>query len=145
MEYTIEQIKEMKIAGIKTITDNQEGTSLIPQLWGQFFNDNIIESIENKTPSTSMYAIYTEYESDENGKYTFLLGAEVQEIKTTETINGFATIRAGKYAVFTALNKDKVIDVWQYVWKRTLDRNYKTDFEIYDMTEEKVKVYVGLK
>ena len=145
MEYTIEQINEIKIAGIKTITDNKEGISLIPQLWGQFFNDNIIETIENKTPSTKMFAAYTEYESDENGKYTFLLGAEVQDIKTNKTITAFATIPAGKYAVFTIDNKDKVIDVWQYVWQRTLDRNYITDFEAYDMTTEKVKIFVGLK
>ncbi len=91
-----------------------------------------------------MYAIYTEYESDENGKYSFLLGAEVEDIKATKTINAFATIPAGKYAVFTVDNKDKVIEAWQYVWQRTLDRNYQTDFEVYDMTTEKVKIFVGL-
>ena len=145
MEYTIEQIDGMKVAGIKTITDNKEGISLIPKLWGDFFNDNIIESIENKKPSTKIFAIYTEYESDENGKYTFLLGAEVEDIKKPEPINDFVEIRAGKYAVFSVDSKDKVINVWQYVWQRTLERNYKTDFEVYDMTEEKVKVFVGLK
>jgi len=144
MEHTIEQINEMKIAGIKIITDNQKGISLILQLWGQFFNDNIIETIENKIPSTSMYAIYTEYESDENGKYTFLLGAQVEDIKITKPINAFATIPAGKYAVFIADNKDKVINVWQYIWQHTLARNYKTDFEVYDMTTEEVKIFVGL-
>lgn len=72
------------------------------------------------------------------------LGAEVNDIKTTKTINAFATILAGKYAAFTVDNKDKVINVWQYVWQRTLDRNYKTDFEVYDITTEKVKVFVGL-
>ncbi len=144
MDYTIEQIDEMTIAGIKTITDNKEAISLIPKLWGEFFKDNIIEAIKCKIPSTNMYAIYTEYESDENGKYSFLLGAEVEDIKTTKTINAFATILAGKYAVFTADNKDMVINVWQYVWQTTLDRNYKTDFEVYDMTTEKVKIFVGL-
>ena len=144
MEYTIEQINEMKISGIKTITDNKEGISLIPQLWGQFLNDNIIKTIENKIPSSKMYAIYTEYENDENGKYTFLLGAPVKDINSTEAIHTFATIPAGKYAVFTAANKDKVIKVWQFVWERTFDRNYKTDFEVYDMITEEVKVYVGL-
>ncbi|MCK5310843.1 MAG: AraC family transcriptional regulator [Desulfobacteraceae bacterium] len=145
MEYTIEQISKMKIVGIKTITDNKEGMALIPQLWGQFFNENTIETIENKMPSTKMYAIYTEYESDENGKYTFLLGAQVKDISTDEVNHASVTIPAGKYAVFTAANKDKVINVWQFVWQRTLDRNYKTDFEVYDVATEEVKIYVGLK
>ncbi len=145
MEYRIEQIGEIKIAGIKTTTDNKEGLTLIPQTWGEFFNEKIIEKIDHKVPSAHLYAVYTEYESDENGKYTFLVGARVDSAQTNEAVNGTIIIPKGKYAVFTVPRKEDVIKVWQYVWKSDLKRNYISDFEQYDMTNEAVTVFVGLK
>ncbi len=145
MEYRIEQLNDIKIAGIKTITDNQEGIELIPRTWGRFFSENIIEKIDNKVPSPFMYAVYTEFESDENGKYTFMIGAQVDNADINDTVNAKATLPSGKYAVFTAKNRDDVINVWQHVWQGGLNRNYTTDFERYDMSNEEVSVYVGLK
>jgi predicted transcriptional regulator YdeE len=67
MEYKVEEIEEICIAGIKTITDNAEGMTLIPQIWERFFSENILDRIENKTPGSGIHAVYTDYESDETG------------------------------------------------------------------------------
>ncbi|MCP3875553.1 MAG: hypothetical protein GY699_20665 [Desulfobacteraceae bacterium] len=144
MEYEIEQNKDINIAGIKTRTDNIEGITLIPKAWEKFFSGNTLEKIENKVPGQGVYAVYTEYEGDENGKYTFVLGAQTQTREVPGDLSGFV-IPAGKYAVFTAQSKEKVIEVWQYIWQNDFERTYISDYEYYDMAIPEVKIYLGVK
>ena len=144
MEYNVEEIQEICIAGIKTITDNTEGMTLIPQTWERFFSENILDRIENKIPESGIYAVYTEYESDENGKYAFVIGTRVTTPDLSVGISA-VVIPAGKYAVFTAVSRDKVVDVWQHIWQSRIQRTYLSDFEYYDPTTEEIRIFVGIK
>ncbi len=144
MDYEIKELKGIKIQGTSTRTDNQEGMTAIPQLWEAFFKEDALSRIQNKTENTSLFAVYSDYESDENGKYSFTIGAEINsqnDSKKMKIINA----PSGKYAVFTAPSKEKVIDAWQAVWQTNLNRAYIADFEQYDLTTGEVEIFVGLK
>lgn len=143
MEYTIEKREEITIAGIKTITDNTGGVTLIPQTWERFFADKILDRIHNIIPGSGLYAVYTDYESDENGKYAFVLGTRTQSSDQSEEMSTLM-IPSGNYAVFTAAGKDEVISAWQYIWQNRIKRTYLSDFEYYDAATKDVKIFVGI-
>jgi predicted transcriptional regulator YdeE len=72
--------ESFKIIGISTETTNQAGKAAadLGQLWARFFAENIPNQIQNKI-SGEIYAIYTDYESDFTGKYTKIIGANIQQ------------------------------------------------------------------
>ncbi len=135
MDYEVETIQEVNLKGLKTRADNSANIAKIPELWDRFINTGV------DTPS--IYAVYTEYEKDENGPYTFLLGTDGETTALKDCVT--LTLPAGKYAVFTIPHKDAVMEVWQFVWQRTLERTYVADFEVYSAENEEVKIYVGIK
>lgn len=145
MQYEIKQLDEMIICGPTTRTNNKEAVSVIPAVYKHFFENNVIGRIPDKVPSTQLYAAYTEYENDENGEYSFILGARVghTDDNTTELI--YKTIPAGKYAVFTVDSKEQVFGVWQYIWNNDLNRSYTIDFEVYDTKSDAVEIYIAVK
>jgi predicted transcriptional regulator YdeE len=144
MKYEIQDLTEMKIQGITTRTDNQEGMRTIPQLWETFFKEDIPSQIKGNADKSTVFAVYTGYESDENGRYTLVIGAKISSSDEQNNLT-LVNIPSGRYAVFTAPSKEKVIDTWQEVWQINLNRTFIADFEQYDLTTGEVKVYVGLK
>jgi len=144
MEYKIQDFPEMTIQGISTRTDNQEGIQTIPQLWEKFFKEDILSQINNKINESSVFAIYTDYENDENGKYSFIIGSQTNSSNDqTKLVN--VEVPNQKYAIFSASSKDKVVDAWQEIWQSDLKRSFNIDFEQYNLTTDEVKIFVGLK
>jgi predicted transcriptional regulator YdeE len=117
----------------------------------------VLAKIPNKADK-SIVAVYTEYASDHNGDYTYVLGARVNS--DTDVPAGMVAkkIPAGKYAVFTS-EKGPPAKVVPETWMRINslpktavggDRMYRADFEIYDERAADpqsavVDVYVGIK
>lgn len=136
------ELKEKKVIGITVRTKNSlemNGNGSIPVLWGRFFSENLMEKILSKI-NHSILAIYSNYESDENGEYSFILGVEVSDI--TEVPEGMISfiIPASNYLVFTTPKgpiKEGVLNIWGYLWSEwkkssTEKRSYTVDFEVYD-------------
>jgi predicted transcriptional regulator YdeE len=138
-----EQVEEFQVAGVAARTSNaMEMTSggVIPKLWGKV------------APGADIIALYTDYESDEHGEYTFVLGSGTGS-------DGLAvkTVPAGKYAVFTSERgpvQKVVIETWQRIWSELPSasklRSYVADFEVYgqsasDPANAVVDIYVGVK
>ncbi len=144
MEYKVQDLTEMTIQGINTRTDNQEGMSTIPQLWESFFKKDIPSQIKSNADKSSVFAVYTDYESDENGKYTLLIGARINNLDEQNNLS-MVNIPNGEYAVFTAPSKEKVINVWQQIWQSNLNRAFISDFEQYNLTTGEVTIFIGLK
>lgn len=125
-----ENIKTKKITGKKIRTNNNK-------------IDEIVASWE-KVPSFGLtgdiYAVYFNYESDYTGDFDFLIGSE------KNSLNDFATIKEGKYMMWTAENNspEAVGAVWHKIWNTELDRSYESDFEVYSQ-DGSVKVYIGIK
>ncbi len=74
-------MKALKIVGIETRTSNENAVAIedLGKLWAQFFGEKIASKIPNKI-SDNIYAVYTDYESDYQGKYTTIIGCEVENL-----------------------------------------------------------------
>ena len=147
------------VIGIGVRTSNaKESTAdgIIPRQWQKFVQEGILGAIPSKTGS-NIYAVYSDYASDHNGEYTFVIGAMVKEGTVPPPGMVAKRIPAGQYAVMTS---DKgplpkvVPETWQAIWKMEesgkLKRAYQADFEIYDERAQdpqkaQIDLYVGLK
>ncbi len=147
------------VIGIEAGTTNaKEATAdgTIPKQWQKFFQEGILAKIPNRAGS-NIYALYTDYASDRNGEYSFVIGAMVKN--GTAAPDGMVAkqVPGGRFAVITSEQGPlpKVVPLaWQAVWKMEddgqLKRSYQTDFEIYDKRSQdpqnaQVDIYVGLK
>jgi predicted transcriptional regulator YdeE len=148
------------VMGIAVRTSNAEQMTEarpIGKQWERLFKDGVLAAIPNKT-DRNIVAVYSEYASDKDGEYTYLLGARVTKVEGVPAGMTVKNIPAGRYAVFTSERgpaQRVVVEMWQKVWvtpKNSLggDRTYKADFEIYDQralnpADSVVDLYVGVK
>src|SRR5579862_3952346 len=91
------------VIGISARTTNADETSgkgVIGQQWARFMKEDLLSKIPNKADS-NILAVYTDYESDANGAYSFLLGAKVNSAGNVPAGTVAKGIPAGRYAVFT--------------------------------------------
>ena len=105
-----------------------------------------------------MFAVYTNYESDEHGEYTYFLGEEVNDFEDIQQGFETLTIPTQTYVKFTS-SPGKipavVIDMWQKIWQMKAadlggERAYIADFEVYDERSKNpdhavLDIYIGIK
>jgi CubicO group peptidase (beta-lactamase class C family)/predicted transcriptional regulator YdeE len=171
----VEQLKKLKgetmnpkvvsqdgftVIGITARTTNAKEMTpdgVIGKQWMRIFQDGVIGKIPNKADA-SIIAVYTDYASDHNGEYTYLLGARVTS--DAEIPEGMVAkkIPGGKFAVFTS-DRGSAAQVVPATWVKINslpqsavggDRLYRADYEIYDERARdpqnlQVDVYVGIK
>jgi predicted transcriptional regulator YdeE len=146
MQKTITKQPELKLIGITTRTSNAEllasnpATNKVAATVQKFFHSNLASKINNRKKPGTTYCVYTNYESDHNGEYTYFIGEEVSSFDKVDKEFETLTIPAQNYAKFT--NKagpmpTVCVDMWQNIWqmdKSALggDRSYVADFEVYD-------------
>jgi predicted transcriptional regulator YdeE len=130
---------------------------VIGKQWMRLMKDNLLTQIPNKADE-NIVAVYTDYASDENGEYTYVLGARVTSSDKTPEGMGSRAIPAGRYAVYTS-EKGPAQNVVPAMWKRVYAtpkstpagaRIYRADYEVYDERarnpqEAVVELYVGVK
>lgn len=150
-----------QIVGISAQTSNaKEITSQakIPQLWNDFYQQNIIEQIANRKNS-NIYGLYSDYETDVNGEYFITLGVQMLNSLDGDIPAGLTvkTVPAAKYLVFTSDQgalPDVVIQTWQDIWawfaNSGVERTYTGDFELYDERcanpqEAQIEIYIAVK
>ena len=156
---TRKRIPAFTIIGIEARTNNvKESTAdgAIPKQWQRFFADAIPAQIPNKT-GQNFYAVYTDYASDHNGDYTYIVGAPVKEGTAPPSGMVLKQIPSGEYVVVTTDRGPfaKVVPAaWQHIFQLEdegkLKRAYNTDFEIYDQRAQypqnaQVDIYTGVK
>lgn len=146
------------VVGIQARTSNaKEATAhgIIGKQWQRFFSEGIPQNIPNRLDA-NFYAVYSDYASDHNGEYSFLIGAKVKN--GTPAPEGMVAkqVRSGKYAVMCS-DKGPFPEVVPAAWGRfykleaegKLKRAYETDFELYDERAQnpqngQVDIYVGV-
>lgn len=154
MPVRILEKNETLIVGKEIRTTNAEGRCMreIPGLWQQFESQKLGDKILNKVEANSILGIYTDYESDEKGEYSFIVGFQVNNIDFIPEGMVSKVIAASKYYVVTAKGKmpQKVGEAWAQIWNSGIDRAFKSDFELYDEryngTENaEVDIYISIK
>jgi predicted transcriptional regulator YdeE len=161
MESRVVELPEFSVIGIQVRTSNAKevtGGGAIPKQWGKFFKEGIADKIPNKVDST-VYAVYTNYASDYNGEYDFIIGMKVSSVSDVPPGMVAKKVPKGRYAIVTSA-KGPVAQVVPQAWQRvySLDdhkqlggtRAYKADFELYDQRSQnpqdsQVDLYLGLE
>lgn len=121
MEYEIVKVEEKYIAGQSLVTDNAENR--FGEVWASFLQAN--------PQPQKVYAVYSGYESDFRGKFSFTVGAE--------GTNG-VRIPAGHYIRIRG-KRDDILSIWKEIWAGDIARAYGTDFEEYE--GDSVSVYLS--
>lgn len=148
--------KAFYVAGIRTQTTNTNesnpDTAIIPDLWQQFFSENIESQIPNKTEQTSILGVYWNYEGDSEKSYNLLTGREVSSLQAMPNELVGLEIPESDYLVFSD-NGDMpqiIYSMWHYIWdyfskSDQYQRQYSYDFECYSNDSDgKVDIYVAI-
>lgn len=114
------------------------------------------KSLGQNQPLKDTYCVYTDYESDFNGTYTFFIGVSSNETPKSpfETLY----IPEQTYLKFTPPRgpmPQVVIEAWQEIWSQEIagklggQRAYQTDFEHYsaeemDLERMKTEIFIGI-
>ncbi|MBA2653939.1 MAG: AraC family transcriptional regulator [Gammaproteobacteria bacterium] len=153
---------EIKLIGLTVRTNNQNEmnpqSSKIGELAGRFWSQNLASKIVNRKNPGVTLSVYTEYDSDEHGEYTYFIGEEVNAFENIPEGLQQLIIPAAKYQKFTTSSgkmPDIVSNAWQKIWKMTSDdfggkRAYIADFEVYDQraidpNNNSVDIYMGIE
>lgn len=129
---TIEPWKVIGIA-VRTTNENNQAATDIAALWGRFMGEQILEAIPNKI-DTTVYSIYTEYESDHTKPYTTILGCRVSDLDTIPAGMVGKSFEGGAYVKFSAkgdLAQGLIINKWIEIWSMDLNRAFTADFEVF--------------
>jgi len=115
---------EIKLIGLTVRTNNKNEmnpqTAKIGELAMRFWTQNIAAEIKNRKNPGVTLSVYTAYDSNEHGDYTYFIGEEVDSFDPVSTDLHTLTIPAANYQKFTtAAGKmpEVVIDAWQQIWK----------------------------
>ncbi len=152
MHYEIIELEEKKLVGLKARTCNQDKDmpEVIGGLWQRLMNPEIFMAIPNRV-NEKCIGLYSDYESDLNGKYDITVGCEVSKVGDLPQTMVSKTIPAGKYAKFVVLGhvQQAVAEFWTKLWAMDLDRKYSADFEEYqsgdEMDQAEIHIYIALK
>jgi predicted transcriptional regulator YdeE len=148
------------VMGISVRTSNAEQmtpSAPIGKQWERLFKEGVLAAIPNKADA-HIVAVYSDYASDKDGEYNYLLGARVTKVDSVPAGMTVKNVPAGRYAVFTSERgavQKVVVEMWQRVWatpKSALggDRAYKADYELYDQRAQNpadsvVDLYVSVR
>jgi predicted transcriptional regulator YdeE len=144
----IVEIDGFAVVGRSVRTSNDKemsGNGAIPRLW---------QTAMTGSPDGRRIALYTDYESDERGPYTFVLGARAGQGGSAGGGTVLKKVPAGKYALFTSEPGPVplvVVETWMQIWAmKDYERSFVTDFEVYDERAADpqntvVDIYVGVK
>jgi len=130
------------VIGIKCRTNNANEASekgCIGQQWEHLMSEGLLRKIPSRADN-NIVAVYTDYASDKDGDYTYILGAKVNPGTTAPSGMVKTTVKAGRFAVFTSdkgLLRRVVPATWKRIWEVPKsqpggDRFYQSDFELYD-------------
>ena len=148
------------IAGLTARTNNaheMSGKGKIGNVWREFLQPNLAAKIPNKI-GVDLIALYTDYETDHTGHYTYLLGLPILSAESLPANLTVKQVPPGRYAVFSSGRGPItriVPELWQRIWSMPPEelggtRAFQTDYEIYDQRaadpeNAQIDVYVGLR
>jgi predicted transcriptional regulator YdeE len=155
-------LPEIRLVGITTRTNLASEMNLATAKIGatvqKYFHGGLSEKIKNRKKPGVTYCIYTDYESDFTGDYTYFIGEEVDSFDGLPEGFEMLIIPVQNYAKFTTDSGPMptvCISAWQKIWTMTSaefgnERAYIADFEVYDeraLDHQNVvlDIYVGLR
>ncbi len=136
---------EIRLVGICVRTSNQQELdkmqgNIFPCVQ-RYFHEALFEKIPHRKNPGTTFCAYTAYEGDYRGAYTYFIGEEVTSFDgpIPQGLDRLVIPRQ-TYAKFTTIPApmpDVIVNAWKTIWEMPDEklggqRNYLTDFEIYD-------------
>lgn len=155
----VEDQKSFNVVGLAVRTNNNAeatGQGEIPKLWQRFMQQNVAANIPNRADQ-DLLAVYTDYESDQTGEYTYLIGARVTSTADIPAGLTLKEIPAGSYAILqsdTGPLQQVMPKIWTQIWSMSAkdlggQRAFKADYEVYppgfDPQNAQITLHIGLK
>ena len=155
------ELGELTLVGLTARTNNKNEMnpkiSKIGTLAGSYWGNQVASNIKHRVNPGVTYAVYTEFESDEHGDYTYFIGETVSSIENQDLSQfKIITIPKSHYQKFTTppgKMPDVVISAWQKIWVMGENdfggkRKYIADFEVYDERASNpnntiIDIYIG--
>lgn len=142
MNPTIVKLDEMRVAGLQIRTTNEAECGPNPkigELWQRYYQlEYPFKTPHQKEPGVVL-GVYCDYEGDETGEYSLLVGTEVAKEGELPGELTVKTLPASTYAVFTTRvgpMVEVVMEAWAKVWEWSQQpgnkRTFTGDFERYD-------------
>ncbi|WP_312108390.1 GyrI-like domain-containing protein [Brevibacillus reuszeri] len=160
MDHKIVKLGEKRIAGLKVVTTNEAEhgpNAKIGALWQRYYAEGFPSSTPNQAEQGVVYGVYSDYESDEKGSYSLLIGVEVEKEAELPVDLSITTVPQATYAVFTTRVgpvTEVVIEAWEKIWEWSKQpgnkRTFIADFERYDgvrcadPNHAQVEVYIAI-
>ena len=133
------------LVGVKIRTNNNNeidpALSKIAVLAESYWGNQTSNLIKHRSHAGITYAVYTDFENQEKGEYTYFLGEEVDSLDDQDlTQLSVQNLSPGTYQQFTSEQgaiPGIVISSWKEIWSmKPTDflgkRTFCTDFEVYD-------------
>jgi predicted transcriptional regulator YdeE len=148
MSAEIKHFSSFTVQGLQTRTTNaaeQTADAKIGPLWQRYFGTYGM-------PTSTVYGVYSSYESDWTGAFDVLTGCEVAGHAAPKAEQVVMQVQAGDYLVFPAKGEmpQAIIEAWGRVWRHfshphsDWQRCYVTDFEQYLGVDE-AAICIGVK
>lgn len=133
-------------------------TAKIGKMATTYWSEQIANQFKHRVSPGITYSVYTDYESDEYGEYTYFIGEAVKSMDDQD-IEKFdhLYIPPSHYQKFTTeagKMPEVVIAAWQDIWRMTPadlggNRRYIADFEVYDQratnpNQTIIDIYIGI-
>lgn len=138
------KIPELRLTGITVRTNNSDemnpSLAKIGLTLQKYFQEGLPDKIVHRKNPGVTYCVYTDYESDHTGDYTYFIGEEVDSFINTPEKFHQLTIPEQTYEKFTCgpgIMPEVCITAWQKIWTMAPSallgkRTYIADFEVYD-------------
>ena len=145
------------VVGIRVRTTHRieaiEQTAKIPALWRRFCADDVSAKIPDRLSDPAVIAVYADYENDDRGPYSLLIGHKVRTLD--QVPQGMAGVRipAARYLCFTAGGPAPAAPAaaspaaWQEVRQffecsHEYERGYTADYEVHRSDEVDICIAV---
>lgn len=152
----VDSVEAFTVVGVSTVTSNKDGKASedINALWERFFKESVGQKVSDKVDDV-IYCVYSDYEGDHEAPYRVTIGYKTGS-SDSDNRNGAdsfhkVNIGSGEYGIMSAQGPQPqtLIETWTAIWSSDLNRNFKTDFEVYGprfFAEgiNEVLVYIGL-
>ncbi len=158
------KLPELKLVGITARTNNKHlfesdpATNIVAATVQKYFYNQLAEKITLRKKPGVTFCIYTHYESDVTGDYTYFIGEEVTSFGKIEEDLEILNIPQQNYIKFTnqpGPMPSVCIDMWKNIWQMSAvelggERAYVADFEVYDERSRdhqntSLDIYIGIK
>lgn len=145
----IESSEAIHVVGLELRTCNERAFEEIPAHWARLHRSGVLASISNRV-GEDLFAVYTNFERpgiDNQGVYSLIIGARVNDASRTPAGLANATLPASRCAVFAVDrgHPERVGERWRDIWACTdIVKTFQCDHERYKANGE-IDIFIGIR